>query len=82
MDPQKMKEAYQRLDALDDRLSYKIRPSSHSMVQPSPDQIHAKLKDLADYTLELKEVMRDFMLSFASKPKGPPGPPAAPGVAS
>lgn len=72
MDPLKMKEAYQRLEVLDERLSYKVRPSSHSMVQPTPDQINTKLKDLAEYTLELKEILRDFMLSFASRPKAPP----------
>ncbi|MDA8017813.1 MAG: hypothetical protein MPN21_10230 [Thermoanaerobaculia bacterium] len=68
MDPQQMKEAYQRLEALDDRLSYKVRPKKHSMVQPSPDQINAHLNDLADFSLELKEILRDFMLSFAKKP--------------
>lgn len=85
MDPQKMKEAYQRLEALDDRLSYKVRPKKHSMVQPSPDQINSHLTDVAEFTLELKEILRDMMLAFASKPKasqgsqGPPqGPPKGP----
>ena len=71
MDPQKMKEAYQRLEALDDRLTYKVRPKKHSMVQPSPDQINTHLGDVAEFTLELKEILRDFMLSFAARPKPP-----------
>jgi len=71
MDPNRLKEAYQRLEALDDRLTYKIRPSSGSMLSPSVDQVDAKLKDLANYTIELKDVLREVMLSFA-KPKKPP----------
>lgn len=71
MDPQKMKEAYQRLEALDDRLAYKVRPKTRSMVQPSPDQINSHLRDVAEFTLELKEILRDFMLSFAARSKPP-----------
>lgn len=66
MDPERMKEAYQRLEALDERLSYKIRPKS-GYTQPSADQINAHLADVANYTLELKEVIRDLMLAFASR---------------
>jgi hypothetical protein len=72
MDPNRLKEAYQRLEALDDRLTYKIRPGSgSSMLSPSVDQVDAKLKDLANYTIELKDILREVMLSFA-KPKKPP----------
>ena len=71
MDPNRLKEAYQRLESLDERLTYKIRPRSNvSMVTPTADQVDAKLRDLADYTVELKEILRDFMLSFA-KPRQP-----------
>ncbi|MEM8932098.1 MAG: hypothetical protein AAGE94_13040 [Acidobacteriota bacterium] len=67
-----MKEAYQRLESLDDRLSYKIRPKG-GFTQPSQDQINAHLNDVANYTLELKDILREFMLSFATK--RPPQPP-------
>ncbi len=68
MDPNRLKEAYQRLEALDERLSYKIRPRpSASMVSPTAQQVDAKLKDLANYTLELKDIMREFMLAFARR---------------
>lgn len=66
MDPEKMKAAYQRLEALDERLSYKIRPKS-GYTQPSSDQINAHLTDVANYTLELKDIVRDLMLAFASR---------------
>ncbi|MEM7354087.1 MAG: hypothetical protein AAF657_25010 [Acidobacteriota bacterium] len=73
MDPKRLKEAYQQLEALDDRLTHKIRPrSTVSMIAPTADQVDAKLRDLANYTLELKDIMREFMLSFA-KPRKPEG---------
>ncbi len=66
MDPKRLKEAFQRLEALDERLTYKIRPrSSGTMRPPSVDQVEAKMRDLASYTIELKEIMREFMLAFA-----------------
>jgi hypothetical protein len=68
MDPQRLKEAYQQLDLLDERLTYKIRPRSGT-VSPTADQVDAKLRDLANYTLELKDIMKQFMLAFASRPK-------------
>ncbi len=66
MDPERMKEAYRRLDVLDDRLSYKIKPKG-GFTQPSPDQINAHLNDVSNYVLELKDIMRELMLSFANK---------------
>lgn len=66
MDPERMKEAYRRLEALDDRLSYKIKPKG-GFTQPSADQINAHLNDVANYTLELKDIMRELMLSFATR---------------
>ena len=73
MDPDRMKEAYQRLEALDDRLSYKIRPKG-GYLQPSQDQINAHLGDVANYVLELKDIMRELMLAFATR-RQPPRPP-------
>lgn len=75
MDPKKMKEAYQRLEVLDDRLTYKVRSGTRTTIQPTPDQINAKVKDLAEYTLQLKDILREFMLAFAAKKKQPPQPP-------
>jgi hypothetical protein len=82
MDPQKMKDAYQRLELLDDRLTYKIRAGTRTTIQPGPDQINAKVKDLAEYTLELKDILQEFILAFASRKAAPaPGPPtSAPGA--
>jgi hypothetical protein len=74
MDPQRMKAAYQQLEALEDRLAYKIRPRPTN-ISPSVDQVDAKLKDLANFTLELKDVLRELMLSFATRPQTPGGGP-------
>ncbi len=65
MDSNRLKEAYQRLEALDERLSYKVKPRSSTMTSPTADQVDAKVRDLATYTLELKDIMREFMLAFA-----------------
>lgn len=71
MDPNRLKEAYQRLELLDERLRYKITPRSSTMTSPSVDQVDAKLRELATYTLELKDIMKDFMLAFARVKKRP-----------
>lgn len=73
MDPKRLKEAFQRLEDLDERLTYKVRPrSGGTMMAPSVEQVDAKVRDLARYTIELKEIMREFMLAFArvKKPGG------------
>ncbi|MEL7061756.1 MAG: hypothetical protein AAGN46_17150 [Acidobacteriota bacterium] len=66
-----MKEAYQRLESLDERLTYKIRPKQ-GYIQPSTEQVNAHLADLANYTIELKDIVRDLMLAFAKPKKAPP----------
>jgi len=69
MDPNRLKEAYQKIESLDDRLSYKIRPQSSFMSSPTTDQLDAKLKDLAHFSLELKDILREVILAFAKKPE-------------
>lgn len=66
MDPERMKEAYRRLEALDDRLTYKIRPKQ-GYTQPSTDQVNAHLGEVAEYVIELKDILRELMLAFARK---------------
>jgi hypothetical protein len=72
MDPQRLKDAYQKLQSLDDRMSHKIRPArGGAMVRPSQEQMEIALRDLATYTLELKEVVQELFLSIAGKPSAP-----------
>lgn len=72
MDPQRLKDAYQKLQSLDERLTHKVRPRAGGpMVRPSPEQLEQALRDLAYYTVELKEVVHELFLSIASKPSVP-----------
>jgi hypothetical protein len=41
------------------------------MVRPSPDQLEQSLRDLATYTVELKEVVEELFLAIAGRPKAP-----------
>ncbi|HVT57538.1 MAG TPA: hypothetical protein VHR45_03985 [Thermoanaerobaculia bacterium] len=66
-----MNEAAARLQSLDDRLTYKIRPrSGGSLVRPSPDQLELALRDLAVYTVELKEIVAELLGALTGTPRG------------
>lgn len=72
MDPQRLKQTYQQLEALDERLAHKVRRrGSGSMVRPTPEALDERLRELATYTLELKDVVRNLMVAIASKPAPP-----------
>ena len=69
MDPEQFKEAYQRLQDLDERLNYRVRPRDRgSLRRPGPDQLVAETADPATYTLEVKEILNDLFLAIAAKP--------------
>ena len=73
MDPQRLKDAYQKLQSLDDRMTHKVRPRAGGpLVRPSPEQLETSLRDLATYTVELKEIVQELFLALAAKP-GPSG---------
>jgi hypothetical protein len=70
MDPQRLKDAYQKLQNLDERLTHKIRPRpGGSLTRPTPEQIELGMRDLAAYTVELKEVLHELFLAIAGKAK-------------
>ncbi|HEX9942813.1 MAG TPA: hypothetical protein VGG03_12400 [Thermoanaerobaculia bacterium] len=72
MDPQRLKDAYQKLQSLDERLTHKVRPrQGGALVRPAPEQLEASLRDLAGYTVELKEVVQELFLAIAAKPSAP-----------
>jgi hypothetical protein len=65
MDAAKLKNVYDRLDLLDDRLTYKLRPRQASnMGRLNPQQLEERVKDLSQYTVELKEIVRDLAASL------------------
>lgn len=74
MDPQRLKAAYEKLKLLDERLTYKVRPRSGGpLTRPSHEQLEATVRDLATYTVELKEVVEELFVAIASRPPAPPG---------
>ena len=69
MDPNRLKAAYQRLENLDERMTYKIRPRpGGGMSRPTPDQMEKAMRELAEYTVELKEVIHDLFHAIAARP--------------
>lgn len=72
MDPQRLKDAYQKLQLLDERMTHKVRPrSGGGMMRATPEQLEQSLRELANYTVELKEVVQELFLAIASKPREP-----------
>jgi hypothetical protein len=73
MDPQRFREAYQRFQLLDDK-TYKLRNRDRlSLGPPTTQQMEEKLRDLCEYTLELKTILQELFLSIAGK-QGESGP--------
>lgn len=74
MDPQRLKATYRRLESLDDRLTHKLRPrGGGTFARPGMEQMEERLRDLAAYTVELKEIVHDLMVAIASAPAKPDG---------
>ncbi len=68
IDAQRFREAYERLENLDDRLSHKLRPRpAAGLMRGTPEQHEEQLRDLATYTLELKEVVKELFLAISGK---------------
>ncbi len=73
MDPQRLKDAYQQLQLLDDRLTHKVRPRpGGALVRPTPEMLETQLRDLATFTVELKEIVQGLFVAIASAPSAKP----------
>jgi hypothetical protein len=66
MEAQSLKEVYDRLELLEDRLGHKLRRPATS--RATAEQLEDRLKELVAYTTELREIVRDLVLCFA-RPK-------------
>lgn len=78
MDPQRLKDAYQKLQLLDELYTYKVKPRpGGALVRPTPEVLEQQVRDLASYTVELKEVVQELFLAIAGRPKPPEGGPTA-----
>lgn len=72
MDAQKFREAYRRLQALEERRSHKIRPRQKASLHPATlRDVEQSHRELAEYTLELEEVVRDLFHAIAARPAAP-----------
>ena len=73
MDPQRFRDVYERLQLLDDRLGHKVRPGRGVAVhRATPEQLEERLRDLAAFTLELRELVFDLVVAIGSSPAPPP----------
>ena len=65
MDAQKLQHVYQRIDSLDERLTHRVRPRQPSnMGRLNPRQLEDRVKDLSQYTVELKEIVGELVASL------------------
>src|SRR3954454_16064365 len=72
MDPQRLKDAYQKLQSLDERMTHKVLPArGGALGRPTSEKLKGAIRDPANYTLELKEVVQELFLAIASKPSAP-----------
>lgn len=67
MDPKLFRDAYSRLRSLDERETHRVRPRV-GLSRLSTEQLEERVKHLANYTLELKEIMDELFQAIASKP--------------
>jgi len=71
VDPNRFKEAFAKLEVLDDRLSYRVRRSAQNR-STELEKLDERVRDVAEMVLELKDVVRELMLAIASKPGSKP----------
>lgn len=67
MDAEKLKDVFERLEALDDRLGHKLRARGGAG-RATLEQIEDRVRDLTAYTSELRGLVRDLVLAFATRP--------------
>lgn len=73
MDPTRFRDTYGRLQALDERLTHRIRRRGRGTLRaPTTEEVDEGLRDLGEYTVELKEIVRELFLAIGSKPQKPP----------
>jgi hypothetical protein len=77
MDAQRFKDAYERLELLDERLTHRVRPRpGGALTRPTAEQLEGELRELAGYTVELKEVLKELFLAIGGSAKKSAAPDA------
>ncbi len=67
MDPQRLKDVYERLEVLDDRLGHRLRARGGPS-RATPEQLEEKVRDLTEYASELRQLVRDLIVAISSRP--------------
>lgn len=75
MDNQRFREAYARLQRLDEGSTYKLRNRGRSPNRLSTEQLEDRVQEMATYTLELKEILQELFLAIGTKPSKAQGSP-------
>jgi hypothetical protein len=68
MDPQRLKDVYERLDLLDDRLGHRLRHRGAGPARLTLEQLEDRVRDLTTYTTELRELVSDLIQAIAARP--------------
>lgn len=69
MDPQRLQQTYAKLRSLDERMTHAVRPRpGGGLSRAGTEQLEERHRDLARYTIELKEVVQELILAIGSKP--------------
>lgn len=72
MDSRRFHEALKKLQTLDEMSTYKIRPRAGSMSRVNIDQLEERHRELAQYTITLKEILHELFEAIAAKPSQAP----------
>ncbi len=66
MDSRRFHAALEKLQALDELSTYKVRPRAGAMRRLNIDQLAEQHKDLAEYTIALKEILHELFQAIAT----------------
>jgi hypothetical protein len=69
MDPERFRAVFARLQALDESSTYKVRPKT-SLHRPTAEELDSRGRELAAYTVELREIVEELMQALAARPSG------------
>jgi hypothetical protein len=67
MDPQRVKDVYERLELLDDRLGHRLRARG-GPARATPEQLEEKVRDLAEFASELRALVKDLIVALTARP--------------
>ena len=68
MDPERFRAAYERMQTLNENSTYKVRPRT-GLHRPTLEDLDDRSRDLAAYTVELREIVEELMQAIAARRK-------------